>query len=139
MASTARGLRVPDSLQSEIEREMERHNVTEWSTMVLQLLGEAIRMRRAPGIVFSEGPTGRRAVVAGTGLEVWEIIATWREVGEDYRRLRAAYDWLSEPQLRGALSYYEMYSDEVDGQLARERQLTLERVQKELPLSKLRD
>lgn len=139
MASTARGLRVPASLQSEIEREMERHNVAEWSTMVLQLLDEAIRMRRAPGVVFSEGPTGRRAVVAGTGLEVWEIIATWREVGEDYRRLRAAYDWLSESQLRGALSYYETYPDEVDGHLERERQLTLERVQKELPLSKVRD
>ena len=35
-------------------------------------------MRRAPGIVFADGPAGRRAAVGGTGLDVWEIVATWR-------------------------------------------------------------
>ncbi len=133
--STARGIRVPDGLQREIEREMERRGMTEWSTMVLELLEEAVRMRRAPGIIFVDGATGRRAVVAGSGLEVWEIVQTWREVGEDYRRLRNAYDWLSEPQLRAALSYYELYGDEVDARLAREAELTAERVQREFPFT----
>ena len=61
-------------------------------------------MRRASGVVFVDGPPGRRAVVSGTGLDVWEIVATWQEVGEDYRALREAYDWLTEPQLRAARS-----------------------------------
>jgi len=135
MASTARGIRVPEALQREIEREMERRGVTEWSAMVLELLEEAVRMRRAPGIVFVDGANGRRAVVAGSGLEVWEIVQMWREVGEDYRRLRAAYDWLTEPQLRAALSYWELYGSEVEERLAREAKLTAERVQRELPFT----
>lgn len=136
--STARGIRVPGDLQEEIEREMERRGIGEWSTMVVELLEEAVRMRRAPGIVFVDGATGRRPVVAGSGLEVWEVVATWKEVGRNYERLRTAYDWLTEPQLRGALSYYEMYEDEVEGQLARENALTLERVQHDLPFTKAR-
>lgn len=136
--STARGVRVPADLQHEIEREMERRDVDEWSTMVVELLREGIRARRAPGIVFVDGATGRRPVVAGSGLEVWEVVATWKEVGRNYDRLRAAYDWLSEPQLRAALSYYELYGHEVDARLEREARLTAERVQNELPFTKPR-
>ena len=136
--STARGVRVPAALQEEIEREMERREVGEWSTMVVELLQEAIRARRAPGIVFVDGATGRRAVVAGSGLEVWEVVAAWKEVGRSYDRLRTAYDWLAEPQLRAALSYYELYGDEVDARLEREARLTAERVQNELPFTRPR-
>ena len=136
--STARGVRVPAPLQRQIEDEMAARGVAEWSTMVVELLGEAIRMRRAPGIVFVDGATGRRPLVAGTGLEVWEVIATWREVGRVYDRLRAAYDWLTEPQLRAALSYYELYAEEVDARLSREVELTPERVERELPFTKAR-
>lgn len=37
----------------------------------------------------------RRAVIAGTGLDVWEIIATWRDGGESYDDLKRNYSWLS--------------------------------------------
>lgn len=136
--STARGIRVPADLQEAIEREMERRDVKEWSTMVVELLSEAIRARRAPGIVFVDGATGRRPIVAGSGLEVWEVVSTWREVGRNYDRLRAAYDRLTEPQLRAALSYYELYGHEVDERLEREARLTQERVQNELPFTRSR-
>jgi uncharacterized protein (DUF433 family) len=136
--STARGIRVPGDLQEQVEREMERRGITEWSTMVVELLEEAVRMRRAPGIVFVDGATGRRPVVAGSGLEVWEVISTWKDVGRNYERLRAAYEWLTEPQLRSALSYYELYGDEVEARLERESQLTAERVQHELPFTRPR-
>lgn len=117
---------------------MERREVGEWSAMVVELLEEAIRARRAPGIVFVDGATGRRPVVAGSGLEVWEVVSTWKEVGRNYERLRAAYEWLTEPQLRGALSYYELYGEELDARLEREARLTQERVQSELPFTKAR-
>ena len=136
--SSARGIRVPSDLQEQIEREMERRGVGEWSTMVVELLEEAMRTRRAPGIVFVDGATGRRPVVAGSGLEVWEVIGTWKEVGRNYERLRAAYEWLTEPQLRAALSYYELYEGEVERQLEREARLTEARVQEELPFTKAR-
>lgn len=136
--SSARGIRFPESLQREIEREMASRGVNEWSTMVVQLLEEAIRSRRAPGIVFVDGATGRRPVVAGSGLEVWEVIATWLDVGRNYDRLRASYDWLTEPQVRAAISYYELYGPEVDERLAREGTLTSESVAADLPFTKPR-
>jgi uncharacterized protein (DUF433 family) len=136
--SSARGIRLPESLQHEIEKEMDRRDVAEWSSMVVELLEEAIRSRRAPGVVFVDGATGRRAVVAGSGLEVWEVVSAWKEVGRSYERLRAAYDWLTEPQLRAALSYYELYGEDVDRRLERESRLTQERVQSELPFTRAR-
>lgn len=136
--SSARGIRLPEALQAEIEREMERRGVKEWSTLVVELLEEAVRARRAPGIVFVDGATGRRPVVAGSGLEVWEVVGAWEEVGRNYDRLRAAYDWLTEPQLRAALSYYELYPDEVMARLGRESELTAESVAEDLPFTRPR-
>ncbi|MQA89493.1 MAG: DUF433 domain-containing protein [Gemmatimonas sp.] len=92
-------------------------------------------MRRAPGIVFVDGATGRRAALGGTGLDVWEIIATWREGGESYEELVRNYPWLSEAQLRAALGYYELYPEAIDRRLEREERWTPERVKRELPLA----
>jgi uncharacterized protein (DUF433 family) len=69
---------------------------------------------------------------------VWEVVGTWQEVGHNYDRLRASYDWLTEPQLRAALSYYELYPEEVDARLARESELTNEGVATELPFTRPR-
>lgn len=51
------------------DREIERSEVT-------SLLTEAIRMRRVPSMVFVEEIGTRGTALAGTGLEVWEILAT---------------------------------------------------------------
>jgi len=135
MPTTTKSLRVPDALLHEIDAELQRRGLTEWSSGVIELLNEAIRMRRAPGVVFVDSLSGRRATLTGTGLEVWEIIATWLAVDRDYRRMRDAYDWLTEPQLRAAIGYYELYPKEVDARLARETQWTADQVRKELHFS----
>ena len=106
-----------------------------WSATTQELLDEAIRMRRAPGIVFADGPAGRRAAIAGSGLDVWEVIAAWRAMGEDLGRLRAGYPRLTEAQLRAAVSYYRLYPEEIDARLKRERSWTPERVRRELPFA----
>jgi hypothetical protein len=85
MLARARGLRLPEELQDEIEREMRLRGAT-FSEVATSLLREAVRMRRVPGIVFMDGPVGRRASIAGTGLDVWEVIATFKSVEEDRRR-----------------------------------------------------
>ncbi len=71
-------------------------------------------MRRCPGILLAEGTGGRRARVAGTGIEVWEVIATYKSVKEDFKRLQRAYHWLSGEQLKAALGYYTIYPQEID-------------------------
>jgi uncharacterized protein (DUF433 family) len=90
------------------------------------------------GITFTEGPAGRRATVAGTGLDVWEIIATRRELGENFERLQEAYYWLSEGQLRAALEYYEHNSEEIEARLETEEGWTPEAVWERFPYTRPR-
>jgi uncharacterized protein (DUF433 family) len=94
---------------------------------------EEVRMRRAPGIVFSDGPAGRRATVAGTGVDVWEVIGAWKEGGELWSVLRENYRWLTDAQLQSAVAYYKRYPEEIDARLAAEEYWTPERVEAELP------
>lgn len=137
MAIKARQLLLPEELDKEIDRETERLGAT-WSAAAVELLDEAVRMRRAPGIVFVDGPIGRRAAIAGTGLDVWEVVGTWLEVGKDYARLRKTYDWLTEQQLKAALAYYEQYPQEIDERLESEESWTEERIHAEYPFTRPR-
>lgn len=89
-----------------------------------------------PGVIFAEGPTGRRARIAGTGLDVWEIIATWRSVGRNYERLQASYHWLTEAQLHAALEYYQHNPREVEERLKEEERWTPEVVWQEFPFAR---
>jgi uncharacterized protein (DUF433 family) len=137
MATRAKGIRISDELDRAIERESEVRGKS-WSAITAELLDEALRMRRVPGVAFVDGPAGRRAVVAGTGLDVWEVIATWRACEENGELLRQSYPWLNEVQLRSALAYYEVYPKEIDVRLHREAQWDAERVHRELPFARPR-
>ena len=138
MATRAKGIRISDELDQEIARESVVRGKS-WSAITNELLEEGMRMRRVPGIAFVDGPAGRRAVVAGTGLDVWEVIATWRAAGRDDEMVRQSYPWLTEPQVRAALAYYELFPTEIDARLKREAQWTPERVRRELPFSRPRN
>ena len=132
MPTRARGLRLPEELQKEIEHEMALRGAT-FSEVASSLLREAIRMRRVPGIVFMDGPVGRRASIAGTGLDVWEVISTFKSVGEDRERLKASYEWLSDRQLSAALAYYDLFPREIDVRMEEEARWTPERLYREFP------
>jgi uncharacterized protein (DUF433 family) len=138
MASHPRTIRIPPSLERELSRELARRGVKEWSAGIVDLLTESVRMRRVPGIIFVDGRTGRRPMIAGSGVEVWEVIATWKACGQDEAKLRRAYHWLSETQLRAALNYYDLYRDEIDQRLAVEESWTLERLRREYPFTALK-
>jgi uncharacterized protein (DUF433 family) len=130
----SREIRIPEELDREIEREAEERGKS-WSAAAVELLEEAIRFRRTTGIGFADGPSGRRAVIAGTGIDVWEVVAVWLECGRDYDELKVNFDWLNDSQLRAAISYYTLYPVEIDGRLERERRWIPERIRRELPFS----
>lgn len=132
MTDRARGPRLPADLEKEIAREAEARGKTR-SAVTRELLGEAPRMRYAPGILFADGPGGRRAAVAGTGLDVWEVVRAWKECGEDLAKLRRELPWLTGPQLRTAIAYYQLYPEEVDARLVREAGWTAESLAREHP------
>ncbi len=113
MPTVQKSIRIHEKTLKEIEQ-IARDTGKEFSVVANELLDEAVKMQRCPGIVFTEGTTGRRARISGTGIEVWEVIATYKGVDEDANRLKKAYHWLSEQQLRSAIVYYKTYPEEID-------------------------
>lgn len=99
-------VRIPDELEQAIASES-RTLGKSWSATAAELLEESLRTRRVPGIAFADGPVGRRAVIAGTGLDVWEVIATWQFGGSHPEILQQNYPWLTEAQRVAALVYYQ--------------------------------
>ncbi len=132
MAGIQKSLRLPPETLREIER-MAEDTGRDFSGVTLDLLAEAIKMRRCPGIVLAEGVSGRRARVAGTGIEVWEILANYKSLNQDFNRLQKAFHWLMADQLRSALGYYETYPEEIDELIARNRDWTSETLKKRHP------
>jgi len=101
------------------------------SRVIRDLLEMALRMQRFPGIVFIEGPAGRRAHIAGTGLDVWEVIQLLREYGAA-SKLREHFPRLSPMAIHIAESYAKAYPDEIGAFLALNTQ-TAEELQHGLP------
>ncbi len=81
-----------------------------------RLIDEGLRMDDHPGIAFRDGPTGRRAALAG-GPDVWEVIETMHGTGlSGEAAVTAVAKWgnLTPAQVRVAVRYYAEYRDEVD-------------------------
>jgi len=132
MATVQKSIRLPEEAVKEIEA-LASGSGKDFSGVARDLLIEAVKMRRCPGVTFADGPTGRRAKIAGTGIDIWEFIATFKGVGENYNKLQETYHWLSDQQIRSALSYYALYPDEVDEKIIRNEDITHEQVIKRFP------
>ncbi len=84
-----------------------------------QLIDEGLRMADHPGVIFKDGPSGRRAALA-YGPDIWEVIKFLREVDE---RGPAAIDAAAEvfafdaSRISMAISYYGDYADEIDAEI----------------------
>jgi len=77
------------------------------------LIEEGLRRERHPGIIFRDGPAGRRAAIEGRRLDVWQVMDTvWASDGDI--EPAASYLGLRPDQVRSAVSYYADYPDEID-------------------------
>src|SRR5271156_4979984 len=89
------------------------------SALAQRLIDEGLRMADHPGVIFKDGPSGRRAALA-YGPDVWEVIKFLREVDE---RGPAAIDPAAEvfavdtSRIATAISYYGDLSDEIDAEI----------------------
>ena len=85
-----------------------------------RFIDEGLRMADHPGVIFKDGPSGRRAALA-YGPDVWEVIKFLREVDE---RGPAAIDAAAEvfavdtSRISTVISYYGDYFDEIDAEIA---------------------
>jgi hypothetical protein len=87
-------------------------------------LDEGMRMDEHPGIVFRDGPLGRRAGLAA-GPDVWEVVSALQQLpgrGQAAVGELAELIDLSEAQIHVALEYYGDLTEEVDDLILRNRQ-----------------
>jgi uncharacterized protein (DUF433 family) len=89
-----------------------------------RLIDEGLRMEDHPGIVFRDGPAGRRAAIAG-GPDVWEVVETLKGTGlkgEQAVVVTAEWGALTHAQVHAAVRYYADFRDEVDERIAHNSQ-----------------
>jgi uncharacterized protein (DUF433 family) len=133
MSSAPKTIRMPDDIREPIEAEA-RLARRDFSSVANEMLLEAIKMRRIPGILFANSPAGGRvARIAGTGLEVFELVQAYRAMENSWARLRESFHWLSDTQLRAALAYSEAYPEEIEERIRREEAWTPEATWQKYP------
>lgn len=111
------------------ERTLERlderaHEMRETRTgLAERYVNEGLRMDDHPGIGFADGPAGRRAILLGTGLDVWEVVATVKQNGGSVEAARA-YLELPMAAMRAAIRYYAAFPEEIDRILDQQAAIT---------------
>lgn len=88
-----------------------------------RLIDEGLRMADHPGLVFRDGPAGRRAGLAG-GPDVWEVIETLKGTdlhGEAAVEATAQWGSLTPAQVRLAVRYYGDFREEIDERISANR------------------
>jgi hypothetical protein len=77
--------------------------------------------RNHPGIVFRDGPCGRRAGLP-SGPDVWQVVGVLHRSGKKGEKaLRYTAKWFNiEPQMvRTAIGYYAAHTEEIDDWIRR--------------------
>ena len=116
MATPTTSIRLRPKLRAEIERIAKRRK-RPFSEVVQNLLDEAVRMERCPGIYFATELSGREAKVQGTGLGVWEVIRDYQTNKGDVDQLRQMLPHLGPAQLESALLYCKRYPEEIEAKI----------------------
>lgn len=88
------------------------------TALVERYVEEGLRTDAHPSVVFREGASGRRPALAGTRLDVWQVIETVRQNGNSVEEA-AAYLGLPVEKVRAGVRYYADYPEEIDEWTAR--------------------
>ncbi len=86
-------------------------------TLAQRYVDEGLRRDEHPLVRFADGPSGRRAALVGSGLDVWEAIAAVRENGNDLDGTAALLE-IPVGLVQAAVAYYGSYQEEIDAQIA---------------------
>lgn len=119
MASFPLSIRFDQDVLTRLRRSAAGRNTTP-SGLAQRLVDEGLRSQEFPGIVFRDGPSGRRAGLSA-GPDVWEVVAALREAdprGEAAVEAVAVDLSLTVSAVRIALAYYGAFSAEIDAEVA---------------------
>jgi hypothetical protein len=113
-------IRFDAALLERLRRRAELNDSTP-SGLAQRLVDEGLRAQEHPGIVFRDGPSGRRAALAA-GPDVWEVVSAVRSSGakDEKKAIAAAATEMALPAtlVHVALGYYGSFPGEVDAQVA---------------------
>jgi uncharacterized protein (DUF433 family) len=89
-------------------------------TLAQRLIEEGLRSEAHPLIAFASGPTGRRAIVRGTGADVWEIVQALQAHCGD---IDALVESSGKPReaIDAAIAYYGAFPGEIDERIEANR------------------
>lgn len=132
MATVQKSLRLSDAIVDEIT-DLAKNSKKDFTAVTNELLEEAIRAHRCPGILFTEGVSGRCARIAGTGIEVWELVSVYLQSDKDLKTVKRSYAWLTEQQVKAAIGYYALYAGEIDALIAENEAWTPEQIKRKYP------
>ena len=118
-------IEIPDELAAAVA-EIAATTGQDIDGLVSEMVTEAIKMRRVPGIVFADGATGRRARVGGTGIEVFEVIDLYELFGRDRQKVQESLPQLDTYQINMAIAYYEAYPEDIAPRLKSDEQVQAE-------------
>jgi len=89
------------------------------NALAARYLAEGIRRHEFPEITFRDGALGRRAALAGTRLDVWQVVETVRAHANSVDEA-AVYLDLPADRVLAAVRYAAAHRDEIDEVTARE-------------------
>jgi hypothetical protein len=111
--------RLPEDLVDRLDAEAVAAG-TSVTALVASVLDEGLKSRSFPGVVYRDGPTGRRAGLVG-GPDVWEVVRAVREAaGKGEQRIRRVADerGLTPELVRLAVDFYAAFPAEIDARVA---------------------
>jgi hypothetical protein len=119
MASRATSYRLDPTVKERLERRGAVEGITE-RALLERLVSEGLDALHHPGIVYRDGPTGRRAALA-VGPDVWEVASALRHTAgtaEQRVAVLAEQFGLHPRHIRTAIEFAATHRDDIDAQVA---------------------
>jgi hypothetical protein len=126
--STPLSIRFDPGLLERLRRRAQSSPGATPSGLAQRLVDEGLRMAEHPGVIFKDGPSGRRAALA-FGPDVWEVVKVLREIDERGEPAVAATGEvlaLPEAKVRVAMHYYAAYPEEIDAEIAEAERVSVQ-------------
>jgi len=116
-----RNIRLSRSVLERLSARASRSPSMKASAIAALMIDEGLRMEDHPGVIFRNGPVGRRAVLVG-GPDVWEVIRSVRSTRAaestldeaEILALVATNTGLSDRLVQTAVSYWAAWPTEID-------------------------
>ena len=119
MVARATSYRLDPAVKSRLERQAAAEGITE-RALLERLVTEGLDTLHHPGVVYRDGPTGRRAALA-VGPDIWEIASALRHTtGDPEERVAALAEQfdLHPRHIRTAIDFAATHREVIEEQIA---------------------